>query len=74
MTALEDRRAGWLAVKPIKFPTEYNETISTMCDSVRNGPRCWEISLVTRFGLSKARRYDTIRMPDTSPYGNVGQL
>ena len=56
MTALEDRRAGWLAVKPIKFPTEYNETISTMCDSVRNGPRCWEISLVTRFGLSKACR------------------
>ena len=43
-------------VKAIRFPTEYVETISTMCDSVRNGLRCWKIPLITSFGLSKACR------------------
>ena len=42
--------------KAIMFPTEYAETIYTMCDGVRNGLRCRKISLITSFGLSKACR------------------
>ena len=47
---------GRVGVKAIRFPTKCVETISTMCDSVRNGVRCWKIPLITSFGLSKGCR------------------